>query len=274
MKNFCSHIHRQPIAAFIILSCIWSWSYWELIVRPLGMTEERWMQIPFAWGPLIAALLVTRLTHEHGRGLSGRLLKWRIRIHWYLLALLLPFVDVFVLLAMSLFGTPVTLAERPAGEYLSRFFTTLLIAGALEEFGWRGFLQPRLQQKYSALTSAIVVGLIWALWHFPVVYFGGASYESGDFFGFLIILPLWSIVMAWMYNSTDGALLIPMLFHASTNTPDPLRISDTATQTAQMSFELIILAFWVLLPISLVIYNGKKYLALHKPNSFSGGIEK
>ncbi len=274
MKYLHSLIRSHPVVSFLLLSCIWSWSYWELLVRPLGMTDDRWMQIPFAWGPLIAALLVTWLSHEQVRGLTGRVLKWRIRPRWYLLALLLPFIDVFVLLAMSLFGTPVTLADRPAYEYPARFFTTLLIAGALEEFGWRGFLQPRLQQKYSALTSAIVVGLIWAVWHFPVVYFGGASYESGDFFGFLIILPLWSIVMAWLYNSTNGALLIPMLFHASTNTPNPLGMSDTATQAAKMSFELIILAFWVLLPLFVVIYNGKKYLAPHKPDPISGGRAK
>jgi len=46
-----------------------------------------------------------------------------------------------------------------------------LLTGPLgEEFGWRGFLLPRLLQGYSPLISAIVLGIIWELWHFPLYY--------------------------------------------------------------------------------------------------------
>lgn len=46
-----------------------------------------------------------------------------------------------------------------------------LVTGPLgEEFGWRGFLLPRLLQRYSALTSALLLGVMWEIWHFPLYY--------------------------------------------------------------------------------------------------------
>lgn len=254
-------IRRYPLISFFLVSCIVSWGYWEFIVRPAGFIDERSMQIPFAWGPLLASLLVLKLSDNHIIEWIKQISRWRVHVLWYLLALLIPFIDLFVLLILALFGTPISFTEHSALEYPKRFFTTLLIAGSIEEFGWRGFLQPRLQKRYSALLSAVIVGLLWAVWHFPVVYFGGASYDPGDFFGFLIILPLWSIIMAWLYNSTRGALIIPMLFHAATNTPNPVRLAETASPTSGTIYELIVLGFWLLLPITLVLIYGKNRLA-------------
>lgn len=261
MNRLKLQMRRHPLISFFLISCIVSWGYWEIIVRPAGFIDERLMQIPFAWGPLIACLLVINFSGDNVKKWIKQISRWRVHFSWYLMALLIPFIDLFVLLILALFGTPISLAEHSTLEYPKRFFTTLLIAGSIEEFGWRGFLQPRLQKRFSALLSAIIVGLLWAVWHFPVVYFGGASYNPDDFFGFLIILPLWSIIMAWLYNSTRGALIIPMLYHAATNTPNPVRLAETASSTAGTIYELIVLGFWVLLPITLVLIYGKSRLA-------------
>jgi membrane protease YdiL (CAAX protease family) len=69
----------------------------------------------------------------------------------YWIAIVLPFVEVFVILgAHVLFGVPFTVSDRPIPNYPLQFFTTLFIAGSLEEFGWRGFAQKQLQKSYSA----------------------------------------------------------------------------------------------------------------------------
>ncbi|REL33755.1 CPBP family intramembrane metalloprotease [Rhodohalobacter sp. SW132] len=255
-------IQRNRILFFILISFAWSWLYWGVIVLPFGFEDQFLAQIPFAWGPLIAALVITKKSNGNLSGWVRGLAKWRLKIRWYLIALLIPFIDVFIILgAHGLFGVPFTLSDRPISEYPERFITTLLIAGSLEEFGWRGFAQSELQKKWTALWSAICIGLLWAIWHFPVVYFGSASYQPSDFFGMLIILPLWSIIMAWLFNSSKGALIIPMLFHASTNTPNPVRIADAASETASMTIELIILGFWILLPVCIIMYYGSQHLA-------------
>jgi len=260
MGKLSATLQRYNIFSFILLSCLWSWGYWALIVHPLGMTGNLHTQIPFAWGPLFAALTLIYFANNNIKSLTLQLTKWKLHPGWYFLALLLPFIETIILLILWLFDAPVSVANRPFTDYITRFFTTLLIAGSLEEFGWRGYLQPRLQKKYSALSSSLFIGLIWALWHFPVVYFGGATYEPQDFIGLLILLPLFSVVMAWLYNSTRGALLIPMLFHASVNTPNPLKLSDTASAFHQMIIELGGLGFWILLPAALVFYYGKDRL--------------
>jgi len=57
-----------------------------------------------------------------------------------------------------------------------------LVLGSLlaEEFGWRGFAQPRLQARYSALAANVFVGLLWSTWHlWYVILPGGFANVSG-----------------------------------------------------------------------------------------------
>ncbi|MDS0476899.1 CPBP family intramembrane glutamic endopeptidase [Natrinema sp. 1APR25-10V2] len=150
-------------------------------------------------------------------------------------------------------------ADLPAIGF--RFLFTLFLAGALEEFGWRGFLQPRLQERRSELFAAVVIGIIWALWHASLTVGGtGAGYESGEITGLFIGLPLFSIVMAWVYNSTRGGVLFVMLFHTMINTTSILEAADV---TAVM--ELAELAVLLGLPLGILLYYGRTYLAATRP---------
>lgn len=83
-------IRRHPLISFFLISCIVSWGYWEIIVRPAGFIDERSMQIPFAWGPLIASLLVIKLSGDHVKEWIKQISRWRVHISWYLLALFDP----------------------------------------------------------------------------------------------------------------------------------------------------------------------------------------
>ncbi|WP_226008029.1 CPBP family intramembrane glutamic endopeptidase [Natrinema salinisoli] len=156
-------------------------------------------------------------------------------------------------------GEPVAFADL--SEIGFRFVFTLFLAGALEEFGWRGFLQPRLQEQRSALFAAVVIGIIWALWHAPLTIGGtGAGYESGEITALLIGLPLFSIVIAWVYNSTRGGVLFAMHFHTMINTTPILEVANV---TAVM--ELAELAILLGLPIGIILYYGRTYLAATRP---------
>ncbi|MBM4431606.1 MAG: CPBP family intramembrane metalloprotease [Chloroflexi bacterium] len=96
------------------------------------------------------------------------------------------------------------------------FLNELVQAGGLpEEPGWRGFALPRLQTRFSPLAASIILGLVWALWHGPLLI--GMLQEAGPCRMVLRILMI-GITFTWLYNRTRGSLLAVVLLHASWNT--------------------------------------------------------
>lgn len=83
-----------------------------------------------------------------------------------------------------------------------------------EELGWRGFAQPRLQARRSALASAVIVGLLWSPWHLPLFLTGHLEFP---FLPFALAAVAMSILTAWLTHSTGGSIVIAALFHAATD---------------------------------------------------------
>jgi uncharacterized protein len=107
------HSEIKNVTYFFLLSCGWAWLYWFLIARPLGISDELVAQIPYAWGPLIAVVIITKWNGQHLLNLLDQVTKWRVHPIWYILAFLLPFVDTFMRLIAGAFGQPVVWADRP-----------------------------------------------------------------------------------------------------------------------------------------------------------------
>ncbi|MEL6843965.1 MAG: type II CAAX endopeptidase family protein, partial [Bacteroidota bacterium] len=108
-------------------------------------------------------------------------------------------------------GLKVSMTED-LGSLLSFVIIGILIGALGEEIGWRGFLQPTLEKKFSVLLSSVIVGLIWGLWHI-------GHYKNGALFmiGFLLFSISASIILAWMLRDTDFNIIIATLFHLSIN---------------------------------------------------------
>lgn len=177
-----------------------------------------------AYAPTLAALLVAGLM-PRGGGIGHLLrpvIRWRVGIHWYLIALAGPSV-LFVI------GDLVRLAIRaplpPSWFVIPSVGASALLIGALiagsfgEEVGWRGVGQTRLQLRFGALWAAVIVGVVWSLWHlWPAVAPGGLSTMTwSDTYLTFVRLISTAIIYAWLYNSTGGSLLIVMLAHAGHN---------------------------------------------------------
>jgi membrane protease YdiL (CAAX protease family) len=87
-----------------------------------------------------------------------------------------------------------------------------------EEFGWRGYVLDRLQERFGALRSSLLLGVVWAAWHLPLFLMEGTyQYLQGLgslwFWLFLIgILPL-TVVFTWVYNNTRRSTLAIVLLH-------------------------------------------------------------
>ena len=94
-----------------------------------------------------------------------------------------------------------------------------LIMNVWEEIGWRGYALPTLQRKYSALTSAVIVGAMWSLWHWPHFTVNNSPMMAnyGNYLNFIALTIIDSIIHAWIYNSSKGSLIAATTYHASTN---------------------------------------------------------
>lgn len=86
-------------------------------------------------------------------------------------------------------------------------FLAILVGSAAEEIGWRGFLLPNLQKKYTPFTSSIIVGILWGVWHLN--FTGGVL----GFILYTVTIVEMSILMSWVYNKSNGSLLLMTVWH-------------------------------------------------------------
>jgi hypothetical protein len=90
-----------------------------------------------------------------------------------------------------------------------------LTSGAVgEELGWRGFAYQQFRQKYSLIQSAVLIGLIWGFWHFPLWLLSG--YQGGELFLYIVVFMISiievSILIALFYDKNRN-LFLPILIH-------------------------------------------------------------
>lgn len=93
---------------------------------------------------------------------------------------------------------------------------TVFLKGPLtEEVAWRGFALPRLLDRMSPLAASLLLGAIWALWHLPILVSDPSGQRPPVQFGLAVIAM--SILHTWLYQRTNGSVLLVTLFHAMIN---------------------------------------------------------
>ncbi len=158
---------RHPFGLFVFVAYALSWSLW--LVAGLGGGT-----VPFllgALGPAASAAIVTRLRGGSLRAWLAPIVRWRVPLRWWLYALGLPAALYAVVSAtLALLGEPVdwTLAVDRLPDYAGTFLFVLVLGGALEEPGWRGFGLPVLLDKHPPWRATLLLGLVWGVWHVPV----------------------------------------------------------------------------------------------------------
>ena len=223
----------HPLVAYFVIAFAGAW----LTVLPLvlsktglGVFSFTLPTLPFLMlgalaGPTLAAFVVTAA--QRGKvgvwQLLRRYVQWRVGIQWYLLVLIVQPLVILLGLSVWLGAAPLfaLVQQWPLifTFYLPLVLTFLFIGGPLgEEPGWRGFALPRLQQQYGALLGSLILGTLWAIWHLPG-FFGGwlGSFTFPVFIGEIIAALAVSIIVTWVYNNTQGSILIAILFHAASN---------------------------------------------------------
>jgi membrane protease YdiL (CAAX protease family) len=214
-------IQRHPVLAFVLATFGWSFGVDAVVYAARGASPPMLLLIPRAWGPLVGAAVVTYIVGDSIRALTGQVTNWRTSPLWYVLAVGFPLLaGEAEVLIQAVAGLPVSFSPPSVTNYILGLAVVLFLAGSLEEFGWRGFAQPRLQRSYSATLSAVGIGVLWGLWHLPLFFmFDLAVFDPSTLHWYVLGTVGQSIVYAWFYNESGGSLLIPMIAHAVHNQP-------------------------------------------------------
>jgi membrane protease YdiL (CAAX protease family) len=223
---------RHPLVFYFLFAYAFSWLTWLPLVlsedgagllsfrSPLGFYAT--LAIATFVGPFLSAFIMTGMTE--GRAGIGRLLRrfvlWRVGLQWYLFAL----IGIPAIMVLSVVVLPGALASfhglAPLDPlpWLGLFVYNFFLGGPLgEEPGWRGFALPRLQRLHGPLVGTLILGPLWALWHLPVFWVPAWNLPPTIFniVLFVIAAIAFAIVMTWVFNNTQGSLLIAVLVHAS-----------------------------------------------------------
>jgi membrane protease YdiL (CAAX protease family) len=266
MKRLRSLIAARPNVSFFVLAFAISWS----LMSPaaiLGGLEGAAAGIFFlgVFGPAVAAAIVIRATGGSIREWLRRILKFKLPARFYVAAIGFPITLAvaasagFALAGESLdFG----LAGERVASFLPLFVYCLLLNGGPEEFGWRGFALPSLEQRYSPVRSTFILGGLWGLWHLPLLR---VEENAGHDLAIvpLIAMLVWTLggFVAYAFTYTYAwnrtrSVVICMVLHAAFNTANGLLIfrpEDELVGGAYVILSLVLTGLLWLAALGLIV---------------------
>ena len=270
MNQMTAFLKRHSLVIGIVLMFALTW--------PIDLANSGILpfKVPFlvalmvGYGFIFASLFMTGLTlgKEGLVALLKRFLVWRVGWKWYLALLILPFLSLAgVLLNAALTQTPLDFSTVYAHKIFGSsanllvFVIPFLLVDALtngEEIGWRGYVLPRLQTRYSALTAALLLGVVWAFWHLPKFL---SHWDTVTFAWYIVDTTAKSVLLVWVYNNTKGSLLMTTLCHAALNTAGVfLPTANTVTNANSGAFIITVLLD-VLVMVVIIIIAGPQRLS-------------
>ena len=250
MKRIADLLRRHEITAFFVLTFVLTWT--AFIPWYAGNAED----IPwFTFGPFAAALILSASTGGWPavRGLLAKIVHWRVGILWYLVALGLPVaIQLVAILLNPLFGSPAPMWSNipPLLDIIPMVLLFAVFSGPLgEEPGWRGFALPRLLSRYPALTASLILGVVWAAWHLPLLLVGDLTVYG------TVNAVLAAIVFTWVYQNTGGSVLVPILMHMS-HQNSVRYLGKVFAEPDHTQQQWIAVAIWALVAVAIVALAG------------------
>lgn len=260
---------QHPAAGYFIVVLLIAAGSIVIISAFTGLpapTAEKDRLFPLAvsillFSPLLSGVFMT-IVLDGFKGLKhyfGQIRAVKRHVTWYLLVFFFAPLLVFGLLSVLMQFSP---EYRPAIFTTDNIVSTLLIGlaigffggGLFEEFGWTGFALPKLRKKYGSLTSGIILGFVWGVWHVPVTYFACGDVNGNldpDAFTptivfYMLVLPVYRILMVYVYDYTKS-LPISMIMHAVLSASTVFIFLPKAQGNALSLYYLILFGILVIL---------------------------
>lgn len=206
---------RYALLAFLILTPLLS------LALPLFLSfPPEIMPLIIAIIPALMAILLAAITAggKDVGALLGKLVRWRVALKWYLIALGMALVLRLTmnLLALLLGWIPsFRLVDwEPAQYLLIGVFT--MIGAVVEELGWRGYILPKLLARHSAPASALIIGILWGILHISLTLPGQMNAGTSWLATVLFLVAL-SVILTWFFIQTGGGIVVGIVYHAAQN---------------------------------------------------------
>ncbi len=236
--------HRHPVVCYFALTFFISWLGAFLVAAPHLIRRQPLPELTgvlmfpaMLLGPSLACILLTRLFDGPAglREVFSRMRHFGFTVRWYAALLIPPILVLSILLLLKTFVSPV---YSPNRFWLGMAFG--IPAGFFEEIGWTGFAFPKMRLKLPPLRAAILLGLLWGLWHVPVINFLGTAVPHGTywlhfFLAFTAAMTAMRVLISWLYAHTKSIPLAQLMHACSTGS---LVVFSPPTATAPQE------AFW------------------------------
>jgi uncharacterized protein len=218
---------QQLVLSFFALAFVWTWAWWgAAAVTGARVTEPAGLLLYLlgVFGPLVGAVWVV---HRRGRMYRREFLRRiydprGISARWWL-ALLAVAAGPAALGAVgaSAAGRGGTAPAFTVGT-IAALAGPALVAGLVEEPGWRGAVSDAWQARTRPVWAAAGIGAIWSLWHLPLSFIEGSYYHelgagSLRFWLTHLMLVQLGILLVWLANGSDDSILLAILAHAGFN---------------------------------------------------------
>ena len=216
---------RHHVVAYFVLTFAISWSGAFLVVAPRLLRHEPVPKIDgilmfsvMLLGPSFSGIFLTRIVDGKSglRDLFSRMRRPQVPMAWFAPLLIPPALILSVLLGLKTFVSP---------SFAPNFFLLGLLfgvpAGLFEEIGWTGYVFPKMSRNLGALPASVLLGLLWGLWHLPVIdYLGTATphgaYWSHYFLAFTAAMTAMRVLIGWIYVNTKSVFLAQLMHVVST----------------------------------------------------------
>jgi uncharacterized protein len=217
---------KKPLFSYLFINFVITWGLWFVIIF-FDTADKLSESSPFfilfilggLLGPILGALLAKIMAGQQGalKGFMKEIIKVKIKWVWYFYAVLVPLCLTMIPRIIDWLITgklDLTFTEPLYMAFLS--LPIYIIAGGLEESGWRGVMLPQLLKKYSILVSTIILIPTWTLWHFPLWLIKGTPQYGSSFAVFFLSVTVLSILLTVLYIETKS-IFICIIFHAFSN---------------------------------------------------------
>jgi MFS family permease len=223
------------------------------------------------FGPMLAAIFMRLFISREGlRGSLGIWQPWR----YYLATVFVPilFITAVSLVLVMIGMTRFALPEEKMPLYVLPVLALLLIPECIvafgEEYGWRGYLLPRLM-PLGEIKASLILGVVWSLWHLPVL-FAGVLYGGNNPWLALVIF-VFTVTMStfaytWLGTASHHSSMLATIFHGSTNW-FLNRLATFLASGSLLSFGLAMGIGWMLIVIAVYrVFKRSPQVDLEQPS--------